>query len=220
VFGLIVVGSIISIFSDEESPTSTSSQKLNTSQTQQTEQPSIIQEADMPVADSKVAPGGSEDAQPEELLASVKSSLEVEKSADTLSAAPIGIVYSSAKLRMREGPGTSFPTITTLKIGARLEVFAADGEWLRVTDSLKSGWVHRDFVSDSPASIEKPPIKQEAVPTRRLVKKAPSSRSGQAIRDAYIGRCDCPYDLMRNGRLCGGRSAYSRPGGRNPQCYF
>ncbi|RWK45425.1 MAG: SH3 domain-containing protein, partial [Mesorhizobium sp.] len=30
------------------------------------------------------------------------------------------------------------------------------------------------------------------------------------------GRCDCPYDLMRNGRLCGGRSAYSKPGGRSP----
>ena len=36
---------------------------------------------------------------------------------------------------------------------------------------------------------------------------------------AYSGRCPCPYNTMKNGRACGGRSAYSRPGGRSPLCY-
>jgi hypothetical protein len=31
--------------------------------------------------------------------------------------------------------------------------------------------------------------------------------------------CACPDDLMRNGQACGGRSAYSRPGGAAPLCY-
>ena len=31
--------------------------------------------------------------------------------------------------------------------------------------------------------------------------------------------CACPDDLMRNGRACGRRSAYSRPGGASPLCY-
>lgn len=31
--------------------------------------------------------------------------------------------------------------------------------------------------------------------------------------------CACPYDLARNGSSCGGRSAYSRPGGAAPLCY-
>lgn len=31
--------------------------------------------------------------------------------------------------------------------------------------------------------------------------------------------CACPFDLMRNGRECGGVSAYSRPGGASPLCY-
>ena len=31
--------------------------------------------------------------------------------------------------------------------------------------------------------------------------------------------CACPNDSMRNGRSCGGRSAYSRPGGAAPLCY-
>jgi hypothetical protein len=42
------------------------------------------------------------------------------------------------------------------------------------------------------------------------------------IRDsiaAYPGPCACPYNVMRNGRSCGGRSAYSRPGGHAPICY-
>jgi hypothetical protein len=44
----------------------------------------------------------------------------------------------------------------------------------------------------------------------------------QASRDQYHagGRpCACPDDTMRNGRACGGRSAYSRPGGAAPLCY-
>lgn len=31
--------------------------------------------------------------------------------------------------------------------------------------------------------------------------------------------CACPYNLARNGTHCGGRSAYSRPGGASPLCY-
>lgn len=31
--------------------------------------------------------------------------------------------------------------------------------------------------------------------------------------------CACPYNTARNGTSCGGRSAYSRPGGASPLCY-
>lgn len=36
---------------------------------------------------------------------------------------------------------------------------------------------------------------------------------------SYAGSCPCPYNVDRGGRRCGGRSAYSRPGGRSPMCY-
>jgi hypothetical protein len=36
---------------------------------------------------------------------------------------------------------------------------------------------------------------------------------------AYPGNCPCPYNTDRAGRSCGKRSAYSRPGGRQPICY-
>uniref|UniRef100_I2Q055 Uncharacterized protein n=1 Tax=Desulfovibrio sp. U5L TaxID=596152 RepID=I2Q055_9BACT len=41
----------------------------------------------------------------------------------------------------------------------------------------------------------------------------------KASVQSYPGNCPCPYNTMRNGRACGGRSAYSRPGGRSPLCY-
>lgn len=36
---------------------------------------------------------------------------------------------------------------------------------------------------------------------------------------SYDGACPCPYSTTRNGSRCGGRSAYSRPGGTAPLCY-
>jgi hypothetical protein len=41
-------------------------------------------------------------------------------------------------------------------------------------------------------------------------------------REAYYATghpCACPYDHARNGSMCGGRSAYSRPGGAEPKCF-
>lgn len=41
----------------------------------------------------------------------------------------------------------------------------------------------------------------------------------QESLNSYSGNCPCPYNTMRNGRVCGGNSAYSRPGGYSPLCY-
>lgn len=50
-----------------------------------------------------------------------------------------------------------------------------------------------------------------------------AARIRQAMIDAsiagYAGNCPCPYNTMRNGRRCGTRSAYSKPGGAAPLCY-
>jgi hypothetical protein len=35
----------------------------------------------------------------------------------------------------------------------------------------------------------------------------------------YTGSCPCPYSTDRAGRRCGGRSAWSRPGGASPLCF-
>ena len=36
---------------------------------------------------------------------------------------------------------------------------------------------------------------------------------------SYRGSCPCPYSVDRAGRMCGRRSAYSKPGGASPLCY-
>lgn len=41
----------------------------------------------------------------------------------------------------------------------------------------------------------------------------------QHARAAYYGSCPCPDSIDRGGRRCGGRSAYSRPGGASPLCF-
>ena len=41
---------------------------------------------------------------------------------------------------------------------------------------------------------------------------------GQSL-SSYSGSCPCPYNVDRAGRCCGGRSAYSRPGGASHLCY-
>jgi hypothetical protein len=53
-----------------------------------------------------------------------------------------------------------------------------------------------------------------ATPSVARIKQAMIAES----RADYPGRCPCPYDTMRNGAACGGRSAYSRPGGSSPLC--
>ncbi len=45
------------------------------------------------------------------------------------------------------------------------------------------------------------------------------SRSRAYYINATGGNCPCPYDVAKNGSLCGGRSAYSRPGGFDVKCY-
>ena len=57
-----------------------------------------------------------------------------------------------------------------------------------------------------------------------LAAPAPSDNEirQQIIKESiasYPGTCACPYSVMRNGRRCSRRSAYSKPGGYAPLCY-
>lgn len=63
--------------------------------------------------------------------------------------------------------------------------------------------------------------------TTSLAKAPASALSDQQIAELliqqsirrYPGNCPCPYNSTANGRACGKRSAYSRPGGQAPLCY-
>lgn len=134
------------------------------------------------------------------------------------------VMFATSRVRVRRGPGTAHEAVTTLETGAQVTVLEADGEWLRIAAGmLTGGWINSRYLS------EKPPVREAVQPPQpafvappAIRKKAPSGGGSGGlvpIRDAYVGTCDCPYDRMRNGARCGNRSAYSKPGGREPECY-
>ncbi|MBZ9936640.1 SH3 domain-containing protein [Mesorhizobium sp. BR1-1-16] len=138
-------------------------------------------------------------------------------------AVPTERLYATTTARLRAGPGTSFPIVGRVTPNHVVDATEANGDWRRVTVGGLSGWVHAGLLSATvagspPTALAQPQGFVAPAPPRQQP-IAPVRRGGEPIRGPYVGRCDCPYDLMRNGRMCGGRSAYSRPGGRNPVCY-
>ncbi|WP_419716130.1 SH3 domain-containing protein [Aureimonas altamirensis] len=135
--------------------------------------------------------------------------------------------YTTARLRVRAEPSTTAETVTTLDRGQPVTIAAKAGAWRLIKSGSVQGWAHGDYLSNRPpvAEAARPAPLRIEQPARRSAPSPPAAlmdmrRSGQPLRDPYVGRCDCPYDRMRNGRRCGGNSAFSRPGGASPQCYF
>ncbi|CDN51580.1 Hypothetical protein NGAL_HAMBI2427_57500 [Neorhizobium galegae bv. orientalis] len=128
--------------------------------------------------------------------------------------------FTTTNVRLRGSPSTAAPVVWTAPAGIDVLSLRRENEWHYITVSGYSGWIRGDLLTATkpvPAAAFKP--EQSQLPVGPPARPR-SDRSGEAIRNPVVGSCDCPYDVMRNGRLCGGRSAYSRPGGRRPQCYF
>lgn len=127
-------------------------------------------------------------------------------------------LFVTRKVRLRKDATTAAHEVATVPAGSQVVAFGYRGNWRSVRFDGKTGWIASRYLSSREPI---PAVKPTAVVPRPVAPPSNSpSRSGQPVRKAMVGRCDCPYDLMRNGRLCGGRSAYSRPGGRNPVCYW
>lgn len=112
----------------------------------------------------------------------------------------------------------ALPTIKSLKLGnlklnTQLNYYQYKAGWyqIKIPNSQIMGWIRADLLADA-KRISKP--KPKAPLALKTTKKSGPTRS------PYYGTCDCPYDRARNGSRCGGRSAYSRPGGRSPVCYW
>ena len=72
--------------------------------------------------------------------------------------------------------------------------------------------------------IYKPLLTKTCVPGEELVRGDMAradivSTLMSRSQSRYNGSCPCPHNVDRSGRRCGGRSAYSRPGGASPLCY-
>ena len=122
-------------------------------------------------------------------------------------------MFTTANVRLRSLPSTNSEIVWTAPAGTRVSATDIENGWHRVAAAGYGGWMHGDYLSNNQ------PIARPVQPAMRAVSQAPARVSGSPMRSPYVGTCDCPYDMMRNGRRCGGNSAYSRPGGRNPACY-
>lgn len=140
------------------------------------------------------------------------------------------------RLNVRALPDQTSVKVGQLLRGSDVTVLVVREGWAKIhsQDLNLTGWVSSNFLSSklspqlsnasrkSDASIgaSKPekavlqaplrPVPDRDVIVRKII--------AQSIL-SYGGRCPCPYNVMRNGRSCGQRSAYSRPGGASPLCY-
>lgn len=132
-------------------------------------------------------------------------------------------LYATSRVRVRSGPSANSSIIATLEAGAPVTSLGRSKGWRAVSGGTWDGWIREDLLSESrPAtSRPRPPSREERVPLVRAPGRQPAQpRSRGPARAPYTGRCDCPYDLMRNGRRCGNNSAYVKPGGASPVCFL
>lgn len=128
------------------------------------------------------------------------------------------LFVTATNLNMRTEPSASAAAAGTYRNGSRVTGLERRGDWVRVrTSDRQEGWMHGGHLSaDGPPPPQRI-AQQPQSPRPSTVSRSSSTRA--PIRAPYTGTCDCPYDRARNGSSCGGRSAWSRPGGRSPVCY-
>jgi hypothetical protein len=131
-------------------------------------------------------------------------------------------MFTTARVRVRAEPSTKSVALRTLEKGTRLVSTTEDGGWFRISHENAEGWIRGDYLTERPPEVVMAPDQPPAAivsKQQRQVAPVRAARTGEPVRQAYTGRCDCPYDRMRNGRRCGGNSAWSKPGGRQSVCF-
>lgn len=141
------------------------------------------------------------------------------------SVAPKTVYVKADTLNVRASPSTGGAVLAKLPRGTAVVPTLRSGAWYGValTDG-STGWLHGDYLA---AELPAAPVELMAdVPSAAPSAARPAYDRDQVVEAiikaslrSYSGACPCPYNTMRNGRRCGGNSAYSKPGGRSPICY-
>lgn len=131
-----------------------------------------------------------------------------------------GTMYVDAeRLNVRAGPSTESRQVWTLKRNDRVTITAAHNDWRHIEGERFSGWVHGEYL----IPWKSPNTSLATIPQNTQKPQLSDSQIRIALINRsialYRGACPCPYNVMRNGRRCGGDSAYSSPGVASPLCY-
>ena len=148
----------------------------------------------------KTAPRPPRRPQPITTSSTMRPKLPVTSSLTTLS-----------RVHMREKASLSAAVVTTLEAGQTVRMLAHSGKWRQVSASGKNGWVHGDYLGKEPPPRPKLPLTK--------VMPASATASLRPLRAPQGGDCQCPYDLMLDGGLCGEHSAYAMRGPDAARCY-
>lgn len=101
-------------------------------------------------------------------------------------AASLTLEVDAEKLNMRQGPGLSYPVISSLKEGDRLNVHDSKDEWLKVEAKGKVGWV----ASWMTRSTQKKEKDHRASTVAVSTTNGLNIRSGPSMQHPSIGKID------------------------------
>ena len=139
---------------------------------------------------------------------------------DDIEQQPIQRLYVTGdRVNLRDGPGVQNKVVGQVTVGEAIESVLFENGWHRLR--LRNGdtaWIIDTYVSVSPPVRKPAGQRSVAAPTSKEIADARREIIRQSIA-AYPGSCPCPYNSDRAGRRCGGRSAWSKPGGYKPVCY-
>lgn len=125
---------------------------------------------------------------------------------------------TASSLRLRAKPGPDGEVLAFIPKGSRVAVRGGRTGWLKIVDPLgREGWASAKYLSETAAIPE--PAQRAALVATAPDREAIAQRIIERSIASYSGSCPCPYNADRAGRSCGGRSAYSRPGGAELICY-
>ena len=139
--------------------------------------------------------------------------------------AVLKLTVSGHDVPMRSEPQSKAKILDRLRQGLEVEEVARSDGWVKVRHPVTSaeGWVKearvrpKEAENPEPTVSEKPEAKPTPVPVIATATIVASLIAES--RASYPGNCACPDNTDKRGHRCGGRSAYSRPGGYAPLCY-
>jgi hypothetical protein len=125
-----------------------------------------------------------------------------------------------SKVNVRDAPSLEGKSLGQLVEGTVVNQIAQADGWSQIQTPLGQGWMATRFLSDEMPSkvVQVEPRRIVATPSSSEITAARAELIRQSIA-SYPGSCPCPYNVDRAGRRCGGRSAWSKPGGYSPICY-
>lgn len=134
---------------------------------------------------------------------------------------PKTLYVTATSLNVRAAPSAGADVLLKVPLGSKVVAVSQSGPWVevRLTNGA-TGWMSGQYLAADPPSAIAEVQPAPVAPTRpRYDRAAVVQAIISASIASYHGNCPCPYNSMRNGRSCGGRSAYSKPGGYAPLCF-